>query len=81
MNDQAPDIPSDQGIEVRLQLRPETLVMVDRIRVEFGLRSRGAVISRLLDELHGSTGGRADGPAESPPSGRSQLSVGPEHDP
>ena len=27
MNDQAPDDSSDQGIEVRLQLRPETLVM------------------------------------------------------
>ena len=51
MSDQTLPQPEDESIEVTVRLKPETLVMVDRFRQEFGLRSRGDVVSRLLDEL------------------------------
>jgi len=44
---------SDMPIEflARLSLQPESVAWIERFRVEFGLNSRDATISRLLDEL------------------------------
>lgn len=41
----------DPYVRVTLELRQSTLVWLDGLREEFGLRSRGALVSRLLDEL------------------------------
>lgn len=47
-----PDDPSDDPyVRVTLELRQSTLVWLDGLREEWGLRSRGALVSRLLDEL------------------------------
>lgn len=49
--DQIPQASSEKDTEVTVRLKPETLLAVDRLRQEFGLRSHGDVISRLLDQL------------------------------
>jgi hypothetical protein len=41
----------DPYVRVTLDLRQSTLVWLDGLRAEMGLRSRGALVSRLLDEL------------------------------
>jgi hypothetical protein len=41
----------DPYVRVTLDLRQSTLVWLDGLREEMGLRSRGALVSRLLDEL------------------------------
>jgi len=41
----------DPYVQVTLELRQSTLVWLDGLREEMGLRSRGALVSRLLDEL------------------------------
>jgi hypothetical protein len=43
--------PDDPYVRVTLELRQSTLVWLDSLREEWGLRSRGALVSRLLDEL------------------------------
>ena len=46
-----PDASSDDPyVRVTLELRQSTLVWLDGLREEWGLRSRGALVSRLLDE-------------------------------
>jgi len=51
MNDeqQQSDVPVE--FVARLTLKPESVAWIERFRVEFGLNSRDATISRLLDEL------------------------------
>ncbi|MDI9407494.1 MAG: hypothetical protein QM522_12390 [Chitinophagaceae bacterium] len=51
MNDeqQQSDVPVE--FVARLRLKPESVAWIERFRVEFGLNSRDATISRLLDEL------------------------------
>jgi len=51
MGDQNRPQPDDDSIEVTVRLKPETLLMVERCRREFGLSTRGEVVSRILDEL------------------------------
>jgi hypothetical protein len=47
-----PDASSDDPyVQVTLELRQSTLVWLDGLREEWGQRSRGALVSRLLDEL------------------------------
>ena len=47
-----PDASSnDPYVRVALELRQSTLVGLDGLREEWRLRSRGALVSRLLDEL------------------------------
>jgi hypothetical protein len=41
----------DPYVRITLDLRQSTLVWLDGLRAEMGLRSRGALVSRLLDEL------------------------------
>lgn len=41
----------DPYVRVTLDLRQSTLAWLDGLREELGLRSRGALVSRLLDEL------------------------------
>jgi hypothetical protein len=41
----------DPYVRVTLELRQSTLLWIDRLRTEMGLRNRGTVISHLLDEL------------------------------
>jgi hypothetical protein len=54
MNDQN-EQGSNKGILVdlfvHLKLRPESIAMIDRFHDEFGLASKDATISRILDEL------------------------------
>ena len=45
------DHSDDPYVRVTLELRQSTLVWLDGLREEWGLRSRGALVSRLLDEL------------------------------
>ena len=45
------DSSDDPYVQVTLELRQSTLVWLDGLREEWGLRSRGALVSRLLDEL------------------------------
>jgi hypothetical protein len=48
----APDDSSDDPyVRVTLELRQSTLVWLDDLRKEWGLRSRRDLLSRLLDEL------------------------------
>lgn len=49
--DQIPQNSREKDTEVTVRLKPETLLAVDRLRQEFGLKSHGDVISRLLDQL------------------------------
>ena len=41
----------DPYVRVTLELRQSTLVWLDGLREEMGLRSRGTLVSHLLDEL------------------------------
>ncbi len=41
----------EEEVEITVRLKPATLLIVDRLREELGLRSRSDLISRLLDEL------------------------------
>lgn len=41
----------DPRVRVTLELRQSTLPWIDGLREEMGLRHRGAVVSRLLEEL------------------------------
>ncbi len=41
----------DPNVRVTLELRQSTLLWIDRLRTEMGLRNRGTVISHLLDDL------------------------------
>ncbi len=41
----------DPFVRVTLELRQSTLVWLDGLRKEMGVRNRGALVSRLLDEL------------------------------
>lgn len=41
----------DPRVRVTLELRQSTLQWIDGLREEMGLRHRGAVVSRLLEEL------------------------------
>ena len=45
------DSSDDPYVRMSLELRQSTLVWLDGLREEWGLRSRGALVSRLLDEL------------------------------
>ena len=45
------DSSDDPYVQVTLELRQSTLAWLDGLREEWGLRSRGALVSRLLDEL------------------------------
>jgi hypothetical protein len=48
----SPDESSDDPyVRVTLELRQSTLVWLDDLRKEWGLRSRRDLLSRLLDEL------------------------------
>ena len=48
----SPDDSSDDPyVRVSLELRQSTLVWLDDLRKEWGVRSRGDVVSRLPDEL------------------------------
>lgn len=51
MNDYSRPLPDDVTLAVMVRLKPKTLHMVDRFGEEFGLSSRGDVISRLLEEI------------------------------
>jgi len=51
MSDQTGPKPDDDSIEVTVRLKRKTLLMVERFRREFGLSTRGEVVSRILDEL------------------------------
>ena len=41
----------DPRVRVTLELRQSTLQWIDGLREEMGLRHRGAVVNRLLEEL------------------------------
>ncbi len=41
----------DPYVKVTLDLRQSTLAWLDALQAEMGLRSRGVLVSRLLDEL------------------------------
>ena len=45
------DSSDDPYVQVTLELRQSTLVWLDDLRKEWGLHSRGDLVSRLLDEL------------------------------
>jgi len=45
------DSSDDSYVRVTLDLRQSTLTWLDRLREEWGLQSRGVLVSRLLDEL------------------------------
>ena len=45
------DSSGDPYVQVTLELRQSTLVWLDDLRKEWGLRSRRDLLSRLLDEL------------------------------
>ena len=45
------DSSDDPFVRVSLEMRQSTLVWLDDLRKEWGLRSRSDVVSRLLDEL------------------------------
>ena len=45
------DAEDDPRVRVTLELRQSTLQWIDGLREEMGLRHRGAVVSRLLEEL------------------------------
>jgi hypothetical protein len=48
----SPDASGDDPfVRVTLELRQSTLVWLDGLREEMGLRSRGALVSQLLNEL------------------------------
>jgi hypothetical protein len=47
-----PDESSDDPYaQVTLELRQSSVVWLDGLREEWGLRNRGALVSRLLDDL------------------------------
>lgn len=49
-----PDSPIDDPyVRILLELRVSTIDWLDGLKEEWGIRSRGDVISRLLDELKG----------------------------
>jgi hypothetical protein len=41
----------DPYVSITVELRQSTLVWLDDLRKEWGVRSRGDLVSRLLDEL------------------------------
>ena len=45
------DSSEDPYVRMSLELRQSTLVWLDDLRKEWAVRSRGDVVSRLLDEL------------------------------
>lgn len=46
------EIPSDApGARVTIALRPSTLSKIEALQQDWGIRSRGATVERLLDEL------------------------------
>ena len=45
------DSSEDPYVRVSVELRQSTLVWLDDLRKEWGLYSRGDLVSRLLDEL------------------------------
>ena len=45
------DSSDDPHVRVSLEMRQSTLVWLDDLRKEWGIRSRGDLVSRLLDEL------------------------------
>ena len=48
----SPDNSSDDPyVRISVELRQSTLVWLDDLRKEWGIRSRSDVVSRLLDEL------------------------------
>ncbi len=48
----SPDDSSDDPyVRISVELRQSTLVWLDDLRKEWGLHSRGDLVSRLLDEL------------------------------
>jgi len=51
MSDQTELRTDDDSIEVTVRLKRKTLLMVERFRREFGLSTRGEVVSRIMDEL------------------------------
>ena len=55
-NSQPPaNVPSDSSddpyVRMSVELRQSTVVWLDDLRKEWGIRSRGDLVSRLLDEL------------------------------
>ena len=50
-NDQAFNEGILVDLSVHLKLRPESIALIDRFHDEFGLSSKDATISRILDEL------------------------------
>ena len=45
------DSSEDPYVRISVELRQSTLVWLDDLRKEWGVRSRGDLVSRLLDEL------------------------------
>jgi metal-responsive CopG/Arc/MetJ family transcriptional regulator len=45
------DSSEDPYVRISVELRKSTLVWLDDLRKEWGLHSRGDLVSRLLDEL------------------------------
>ena len=45
------DSSDDPYVRMSLELRQSTVVWLDDLRKEWGIRSRGDLVSRLLDEL------------------------------
>ena len=45
------DSSDDPYVRISVELRQSTLVWLDDLRKEWGLHSRGDLVSRLLDEL------------------------------
>jgi hypothetical protein len=45
------DSSGDPYVQVSVELRKSTVVWLDDVRKEWGVRSRGGLVSRLLDEL------------------------------
>ena len=50
-NKQRSDDDTPIEFSVSLRLKPKSVAMIERFGDEFGLRSNGATISRILDEL------------------------------
>ena len=45
------DSSEDPYVRISVELRKSTLVWLDDLRKEWGVRTRGDLVSRLLDEL------------------------------
>lgn len=50
-NEQRSDDDTPIEFSVSLRLKPKSVAMIKRLGDEFGLSSKGATISRILDEL------------------------------